>query len=200
MTRRGKIIMTRALSAIVGSTLMAVVAAVTTHASTSPSATQVDEHANHHASEEDSSLAARVREVTATYQDIQQAIAAGYQQFGACVSGPEVGAMGVHFVNGALVDGTLDVNHPEALIYEFKNGVARLLGVEYIPPVPVWDASHQDLPILNGQHFQLLGTPNRYRRGRTSCVPGSRRNALHPTAGCCARLGDRCCRTGPTTL
>ena len=35
--------------------------------------------------------------------------------------------------------------------------------VEYITPVPVWDASHDDLPVLNGQHFQLVGSPNRYR-------------------------------------
>jgi hypothetical protein len=71
--------------------------------------------------------------------------------------------MGVHFVKGALVDATLDVTQPEALIYEFKDGVARLLGVEYITPAPVWDAAHAELPLLSGQHFQLLGTPNRYR-------------------------------------
>jgi hypothetical protein len=143
---------------------MAAAAAVSTQASSSPSVSpQADQHASHHASEPDSSLAQRVREVTAVYRDINQAIAAGYQQFGGCVSGPEVGAMGVHFVKGALVDGTLDVNQPEALIYEFKNGGARLLGVEYITPVPAWDAAHDGPPVLNGQHFQFVGTPNRYR-------------------------------------
>jgi len=36
--------------------------------------------------------------------------------------------MGVHFVNAALVgDGEIDVNHPEALIYESKNGTLTLL-------------------------------------------------------------------------
>ena len=42
----------------------------------------------------------------------------GYQQFLGCVSGPEEGAMGVHFVNFALVDGKPEVKAPEALIYD----------------------------------------------------------------------------------
>ena len=38
--------------------------------------------------------------------------------------------MVVHFVNSALVgDGELDVEHPEAVIYEPQNGVFRLVGV-----------------------------------------------------------------------
>jgi hypothetical protein len=109
------------------------------------------------------SLAARVREATSIYRDINHAIAAGYEQFGGCVSGPEVGAMGVHFVNEALVDGQLEVERPEALIYEFKNGAARLVGVEFITPAPVWDAQNQNLPVLAGHHLQYVGSPNRYR-------------------------------------
>jgi hypothetical protein len=116
-----------------------------------------------HAAAVDDSLAARVREATSIYRDINQAIAAGYSQFGGCVSGPEVGAMGVHFVKGSLVDGTLEVDRPEALIYEFRNGVARLVGVEFITPAPVWDAQNGDLPVLAGHHLQYFGTPNRYR-------------------------------------
>ena len=108
-------------------------------------------------------LAAHVRNVTAVYRDINQAIAAGYKQFGGCVSGPEAGAMGVHFVNETLVDGTLDADRPEALIYEVKDGVARLVGVEFITPVAAWDAVHDGPPVLYGQHLHLLGTPNRYR-------------------------------------
>jgi hypothetical protein len=110
-----------------------------------------------------SGLADHVRKVTASYRDIDNAIAAGYAQFGGCVSGPEAGAMGVHFVNGALVDDTLDADHPEALIYEVKGGVARLVGVEYITPVAAWDAAHDGPPVLQGQHLHLVGTPNRYR-------------------------------------
>jgi hypothetical protein len=122
-----------------------------------------DGHEGHGGVSADGPLAARVREATAIYRDVNQAIAAGYAQFGGCVSGPEVGAMGVHFVKGALVDATLDASQPEALIYELKNGVARLVGVEYITPAPAWDASHEGPPVLNGQHLQFVGTPNRYR-------------------------------------
>jgi hypothetical protein len=111
----------------------------------------------------DDSLAARVREATSIYRDINQAIAAGYAQFGGCVSGPEAGAMGVHFVNGDLVDGKLEVERPEALIYEIKHGVARLVGVEFITPAPVWDAQSADLPVLAGHHLHYIGSPNRYR-------------------------------------
>lgn len=123
----------------------------------------VDTHEAHGSSEAGESLAARVREATSIYRDINQATADGYTQFGACVSGPEAGAMGVHFVKGVLVDGVLEVEHPEALIYEFKDGVARLVGVEFITPAPIWDAQSQDVPVLAGHHLQFVGTPNRYR-------------------------------------
>ncbi|MBL8136273.1 MAG: hypothetical protein JNL48_06605 [Acidobacteria bacterium] len=125
------------------------------------SARDTAEHGPHGAN--DASLAARVREATADFRDINQAVAAGYARFGGCVSGPEVGAMGVHYVNNALVDGTLDVTRPEALIYEYRNGTARLVGVEFITPAPVWDAQSTDVPVLAGQHLQFVGAPNRYR-------------------------------------
>ena len=108
-------------------------------------------------------LAARVREATSIYRDLNRAITAGYRQFGGCVSGPEVGAMGVHFVKEELLDGTLDVESPEALIYEIKNGVARLVGVEFITPALVWDTQNEDMPILAGHHLQYFRAPNRYR-------------------------------------
>jgi hypothetical protein len=156
--------MSRTRSVILGGMLVAAMAAASTHASSQhASAITSDTHARPDALASTGALAAHVRAATALYRDINQAVAAGYQQFGGCVSGPQAGAMGVHFVNGALVDETLDVNHPEALIYEVHNGAARLVGVEYIAPVAAWDASHEGPPVLMGQHFHLLGTPNRYR-------------------------------------
>jgi hypothetical protein len=156
--------MSRTLSVIVCGTLLAAGAgAASTYATHSQPASPVDPHAGHVAAVAVSPLAARVREVTAMYRDVNVAIAAGYSQFGGCVSGPEAGAMGVHFVKGELVDGTLDANEPEALIYEMKDGAARLVGVEYITPVAAWDAAHEGPPVLEGQHLQLVGTPNRYR-------------------------------------
>ena len=134
-----------------------------THAFAQSSPRSSDDSHRHGGAAADDPLAARVREATSIYRDLNRALAAGYRQFGGCVSGPEVGAMGVHFVKGELVDGTLEVERPEALIYEIKDGVARLVGVEYITPAPVWDAQSQDVPVLAGHHLQYVGTPNRYR-------------------------------------
>ena len=56
-----------------------------------------------------SALIQIVRDATARFQNPSDAVAAGYQlQFG-CVSGPDSGAMGMHFVNGTLVNsGVID--------------------------------------------------------------------------------------------
>lgn len=52
---------------------------------------------------------------------------------GGCVTGPERGAMGVHFVNASLVgDGALDATRPEALVYEPREGRLELVAVEYL--------------------------------------------------------------------
>jgi hypothetical protein len=83
-----------------------------------------------------------------------------------CVTGPEFGAMGVHFINTDNMDGILDVNKPEALIYEPQsNGRMRLVGVEFIVPKPAWDALHPDpldRPALEGHLLNFVGEPNRY--------------------------------------
>ena len=55
--------------------------------------------------------------------------------------------MGIHFVNIGLVDGELDVNNPEALIYEPRDGAMRLVGVEYIVPVAAWHQTHPQPPV-----------------------------------------------------
>lgn len=43
-----------------------------------------------------------VRDATRQFINVNGATAAGYQPFLGCVSGPDHGAMGVHYVNGAL--------------------------------------------------------------------------------------------------
>ncbi len=89
-----------------------------------------------------------------------------YAAFAGCVSGPQEGAMGVHYVNGALVgDGVIDERHPEALIYEPRNGRLQLVAAEFIVLAAQWDASHSDgaPPTLMGQVFHYNGSPNRYR-------------------------------------
>lgn len=109
------------------------------------------------------SLVQIVREVTKPYQDVTLAMGAGYGPAFGCVSGPQEGAMGVHYINGALVgDGDLDAARPEALMYDVAGGRARLLGVEYIVDAATWLATHNAPPQLEGQAFQLVTSPNRY--------------------------------------
>ena len=108
-------------------------------------------------------LVKTVREVTAGFKDVEDAEAAGYGLFHGCVSGPQAGAMGIHFVNGNLVgDGELDAEHPEALLYELAGTKLRLVGVEYVVIAEAWDAKHQTPPVLMGQLFNYVGAPNRY--------------------------------------
>lgn len=105
-----------------------------------------------------------VRDATRRYRDVSQAIADGYQlQFG-CVTGSHEGAMGLHYVNGALVgDPALDPARPELLVYEPQpNGKVRLVAVDYLVFKEAWDATHTDTPKLMGQLFHLFDAPNRY--------------------------------------
>ena len=107
-------------------------------------------------------LVTAVRQTTETYQDVERATAAGYVAM-SCVSGPQAGAMGVHYVDGGLVgDGELAADDPEALLYEMKDGQMQLLGVEYIVLAEDWDATGEAPPALLGQQFHYVSSPNRY--------------------------------------
>jgi hypothetical protein len=111
----------------------------------------------------DTGLVEVVRQATKSFHDVSAAMAAGYASLGSCVSGPERGAMGVHWANGALIgDGALDAQRPELLIYEHKDDRMRLLGVEFIVIAEQWHASNAAPPVLMGQHFHFVGSPNRY--------------------------------------
>jgi hypothetical protein len=106
----------------------------------------------------------KVRRATEPFRDIRN-IPSEYGPVLGCVSGPVEGAMGVHFVNSTLLgDATLDPAKPEALIYEFQDGVARLVGVEYIVLFDVWHQTHgpQDPPVLEGQLLHFNEAPNRF--------------------------------------
>ena len=125
--------------------------------------TRVPAQEQHKAHSDDANLVQVVRDATRSFQDVGNATAAGYARFLGCVSGPQEGAMGVHYVNGPLVqDGQLDANRPEALMYESRNGRLRLLGVEYIVMAEAWNAAHPEPPTLGGQVFHYVGSPNRY--------------------------------------
>jgi hypothetical protein len=64
------------------------------------------------------------------------------------------GGMGYHYVNTELLDGKVEVNKPEALLYEPEaNGRLRLVAVEYVIPKDAWHAD--TLPRLFGQQLKL---------------------------------------------
>src|SRR5262245_822019 len=109
-------------------------------------------------------LLREVRQATDGFRDVTAAMGAGYVSTGSCVTGPERGAMGIHYANDALVgDGLLDAHAPELLIYEQRNGRLRLVGVEFLVLADAWNASHDTPPVLMGQHFNYVAAPNRYR-------------------------------------
>jgi hypothetical protein len=109
-------------------------------------------------------LVAAVRNATERFRDARNAQAEAYAPQFSCVSGPDFGAMGIHFINFPLVaDGTLDVQHPESVIYEpTSDGRLRLVGTEFVVLKAQWDAAHPGPPQLMGQLFHLTTEPNRY--------------------------------------
>ena len=118
--------------------------------------------------DQNSPLVEKVRKATAQFKDINAALAAGFAQATPCVSGPDFGAMGVHFVLGSrIAAGTLNATEPEALIYEPQpNGAFRLVGVEFIILVSVWQTQippgSTATPALEGHLMNFVDAPNRY--------------------------------------
>ena len=112
-----------------------------------------------------SALLQKVREATDRFQNVEAAEAAGYElQFG-CVSGDSAGAMGLHYVNGALVNkGEVNVKRPQIVIYEpGADGHLRLVGADYLILAEGWDKYHPGAPPeLMGQLFHLFDAPNRF--------------------------------------
>jgi len=113
-----------------------------------------------------SPLVGKVRAATAPFKDINVALSQGFVRATPCVSGPNAGAMGVHFVLPArIAGGVLSADQPEALIYEpLSGGGLRLVGVEFIVLVSVWESLHPGAgpPALDGHLLNLVSAPNRY--------------------------------------
>jgi len=111
---------------------------------------------------------AQLRAATAPYRHLSTALADGYTAFAiptsvggkattglglpgdpSCFDSPS-GGMGVHYVKG--IDGTIDANHPEALVYSVgEHGHLDLVAVEYIVPDSLVDPNN--MPMLFGQMF-----------------------------------------------
>jgi hypothetical protein len=114
---------------------------------------------------------AAVRAATARFQDVTQAIKAGYALPDApaplheCISSFDgTGAMGFHFINGSLLDTKLDPRNPEALVYApDRYGRLHLVALEYVVFQTPWIAEHGSrMPRLFHQMFMATGEPNRF--------------------------------------
>jgi hypothetical protein len=115
---------------------------------------------------EQNALLQIVRESTRRFHDVSEAQAEGYAlQFG-CVSGDSSGAMGLHFVNGDLVNsGVIDPTRPQIVIYEpTEDGKLKLIGADFLVFADQWnkDPKHTGPPELMGQLFHLFEAPNRF--------------------------------------
>jgi len=112
-----------------------------------------------------SELVRIVRESTERFKDPAVADGDGYKLAFGCVSGPDYGAMGLHFVNMSLVgDPALDPRRPEIVIYEpLPNGRLRLIGADFLVLASAWDALHPgEPPQIMGQLLHLFEAPNRF--------------------------------------
>jgi hypothetical protein len=102
-----------------------------------------------------------VREATAAYHSLPNALDAGFVPFAVDGSSTPTcfdsanGGMGVHYVRN--VDDTIAATDPEALVYEIaENGELELVGVEYVVPQEfVEDESGAVVaqPSLHGRQF-----------------------------------------------
>jgi len=108
----------------------------------------------------------KVRAATARFVDVNVAIHEGWVPGTPCVSGPQAGAMGVHYILPSRVpDGMLNPSEPEALIYEPQpDGSLRLVGVEFIVIAADWAGLHPDgsTPAVDGHLTNYVDEPNRY--------------------------------------
>ena len=122
------------------------------------------EEGHGHAGAGQNALVKIVREVTEQYKDVAAAENAGYGLAFGCVSGPDSGAMGLHYVNMPLVlDGEIDAARPEIVLYEpVGNGKVRLVGADYLVFAEAWDKTHSSAPELMGQKFHQFEAPNRF--------------------------------------
>jgi hypothetical protein len=111
-------------------------------------------------------LVKAIRENTAKYKDVSAAEADGYSLLFGCVTGPDSGAMGLHYVNLSLVgSGVIDAKRPQIVIYEpTSDGSLRLIGADFLVIASEWDKAHpgQGAPQLMGQLFHYFESPNRF--------------------------------------
>ena len=99
------------------------------------------------------SAVATLRRVTARYHDLEAAKADGFVLLHPCENRPDEGPVGIVYVHmGRLLDGVIDPESPDALIYEPEGKRPRLVGVEFALPYPFWTG--EEPPVFLGNSFQ----------------------------------------------
>ena len=85
-----------------------------------------------------------VRDNTERFKEVSVAEAEGYSLLFGCVSGPDAGAMGLHYVNLNLVGaGVIDATRPQIVIYEpMPDGHLKLIGADFLVIASDWDKAH----------------------------------------------------------
>ena len=110
-----------------------------------------------------------VRDATERFKDVAAAQKEGFALVFGCVSGPDQGAMGLHYLNGDRLNevnttGKFYVDRPQIVIYEAApDGTLHLTGADFLVFADQWDALHpNDPPQLGGQLFHRFDFPNRF--------------------------------------
>ncbi|WJR81753.1 hypothetical protein [Bradyrhizobium sp. NP1] len=102
-------------------------------------------------------LSDHVRLANDRFKDVAVAVSEGYTPI-PCAGGADGGAMGVHYVNASLIGDSVDIERPQAIMYEPKtDGKMELIAVEYI--------ASKGPASLEGQLFNFTNAPNRYGPG-----------------------------------
>ena len=139
--------------AVLAAVPLAALTAACAGASAAPPSTPAASHAGHTMRTQDRVAAMRA---SAGFQDLSVAEDAGYASsldtLG-CFQSAEQGGMGVHYIDADLLDATVDLTKPEALVYELdaSGEVAGLVGHEYIVPIDAWTSNKP--PELFGLDF-----------------------------------------------
>lgn len=102
---------------------------------------------------------------TARFHDVEKAREAGYtvtvfdKANLSCIAQPGEGAMGIHLLNPGLLDGTIEADKPELLVYERRNdGSMKLVALEYL----IFQSLSNGRPSLFGKQFDEIRADNRY--------------------------------------
>ena len=98
-----------------------------------------------------------LRALLARYENVDDAIADGFAQFGSCMANDQ-GSQGIHFTNGDRIgDPAVDFMQPEVLMYEPReDGSLRLIGMELLVFQEDWHAAgNAATPVQLGREFGI---------------------------------------------